>query len=175
VHVELFLEGAVPQTVVGSLDRWIFEVEILVDMPGWPLASATKEDGSLTLPSAQSIIWFRGSLALYIAVVLHHTGSPRNRTIAQKEKMTRLRMRKLSALSRGGSFFLGAAETAFSGAASSFSMPVPGFPLVEALMASSCKRSAMKLYHLEVEAVDDIFGHARSRRGISRTYTVAKW
>jgi hypothetical protein len=70
--------------------------------------------------------------------------------------MTRLRMRKLSALSGGGSFFLGAAETAFCGVASSFGMSVPGLLLIEKLMASSCNGSAMKLYHLRVEAVDNI-------------------
>ena len=143
-------------------------METLVDMPGYQLAGAMKEYAFLTLPSAQSIIWLNGNLARYIAVVRHHTGSPRNRTIAQKEKMTRLRMRKLSPLSRGGSFFLGAAETAFSGAASSFSMP--GFPLTEALMASSCKRSAMKLYHLQVEAVDKYSDMPDRVRGISRKH-----
>jgi hypothetical protein len=66
--------------------------------------------------------------------------------MAQKEKMTRLRMRKLSALSGGGSFFLGAAETAFLGAALSVGRAAPGTSPIEVLMASSCDDwFAMKL------------------------------
>ena len=133
-----------PQMAAESQGRWIFEVEIQVDMPGAPSVDIVKEDRLLTLPSAQSIIWLRGNLARYIAVVRHHTGRPRNKTMAQKENMTRLRMRKLSALSRGGSFFLGAAEMAFSGAASSFGMPAAEPLLIEALMASSSNGSDLR-------------------------------
>lgn len=132
--------------------RWIFAVEIQVGMPGTPSAEGCRGKGEVfTLPSAQSIIWLRGNLARYIAVVRHHTGSPRQSTMAQKESMTRLRMRKLSALSTGGSFFLGAAEMAFSGAASSFGMPRPGPSLVDALMSLSRTGSTMELDHLNTE------------------------
>ena len=44
--------------------------------------------------------------------------------MAQNERMTQLRSRMLSADSGGGSFFFGAALTAFAGASSSFLMSV---------------------------------------------------
>lgn len=83
---------------------------------------SSKIEGTITLPSAQSIIWSSGSFALYIAVVLHHIGNPRNNTIAQKDNMTKTRSRMLSGVSGGGSFFLGATDTALAGASSPFSI-----------------------------------------------------
>jgi hypothetical protein len=56
VHVEWFLEGAVPLKVVESQDQSIFGGGILVDMPGSLLKGVIYIRGPLTLPSAQSII-----------------------------------------------------------------------------------------------------------------------
>ena len=50
-------------------------------------------------------------------VVHHHIGSPRNITIAQNEKMTRLRVRISSADSGGGCFLEAATTFASRGAA----------------------------------------------------------
>ena len=80
------------------------------------------DSGAITLPSAQSIIWSSGNFALYIAVVLHHIGKPKNNTIAQKENITKALSRMLSGVSGGGSFFVGATDTAFAGASSPFSI-----------------------------------------------------
>lgn len=70
------------------------------------------------MPSAQSIIWSKGKLALYIAVVFHHIGRPRKIKIAQKERKTKYLVRIESADSGGGSFLIGRAEVALSGACS---------------------------------------------------------
>ncbi len=90
-----------------------------------------------------------------MAVVCHQTGSPSNRTMAQKETITRLRIRKLWGLSGGGSFFVRAALTASGGAASSWGMPVPGGALIEALMASARDGSAIEPQHGEDEAGEE--------------------
>ena len=103
----------------GNLLRSIFEEGKLVDMPG-TVSFAPMRDGELTLPSAQSIISSIGSRALYIDVVFHHIGRPKSIMIAQKDRKTENRNRVCSGFSGGGSFFLGAAITAFVGGSASF-------------------------------------------------------
>lgn len=62
-----------------------------------------------TLPSAQLCISFSGRGARYIAVVSHHNGRPTVTTTTQKERITIVRVRVFSGVSRGGD--LGSAET----------------------------------------------------------------
>lgn len=56
----------------------------------------------LTFPSAQSVIKSKGNSARYMAVVLHHIGSPNSTTTTQKETITDRLRRWLSLVSGGG-------------------------------------------------------------------------
>jgi hypothetical protein len=102
----------------GNLLRLIFEEGRLADMPA-TVSFAPMRDGELTLPSAHSIISSIGSRARYIDVVFHHIGRPNSIMIAQKDRKTENRNRACSGFSGGGSFFVGAAITAFVGGSAS--------------------------------------------------------
>jgi hypothetical protein len=121
MHAVWFAEDAGLRDLAASLLLLKFEGERLVDMPIDVSLESVVDFGTITLPSAQSIIWSNGSRALYIVVVLHHIGRPKNITITQKDRITKARSRMLSGFSGGGSFFFGAAVTAFAGASSPFS------------------------------------------------------
>lgn len=57
---------------------------------------------TVTLPSDQSNMAWRGSSARYMVVVFHHNGKPRKMTMAQKEEMTSRRVVMLFDVSGGG-------------------------------------------------------------------------
>lgn len=59
--------------------------------------------GRQALPSAQSIISAMGRLARGIVVVSHHIGRPRQSTINQKQRITKVRLRVSDGVSDGGS------------------------------------------------------------------------
>ena len=119
-----FAEGAGIHGLAENLLQSRFVKEKPAGMPidvsnGRFIAAATRH----TFPSAQSIIWSKGNRALYIVVVFHHIGTPKHSIMTQKENITSARIRMLSGVSGGGSFFLGAADTAFAGTCSALSTP----------------------------------------------------
>jgi hypothetical protein len=84
--------------------------------------------------------------------------------MAQNVKMTQLRSRMLSGDSGGGSFFLGATLTAFTGASSSFAMSVSSALAPVSEVIGACDDADMVgclLLHLSVDRCQYYLQRAR--------------